>query len=284
MSLIWVDGRIVPDDALRVSVLDRTFEHGLGLFETLRTWNGRALLLHRHLARLKTSAEELGLPLEPSHLPNGAAVADLLRAEGLPGDAMLRITLTGGHSGSDRSTLWMRAASLPPPTREGGAVISNVPTEVARTEPLARYKTLNYWSHRRAFDWARAQGFDEILTATTGGICYWQGTRTNLFLVKNGALITPSLEGPVLPGIMRAIVLEHARALSWRIHEWNGVSRALLSTADEIFLTNSVRGIIPVGRAVGDGWPGPGPWTWSAPGDWTRRLAARIEESLRGSS
>ncbi len=79
--MIWVAGRIVPDDELKVSVLDRTFEHGLGLFETLRTWNGRAVLLGRHLARLSRSAEELGLPLDPAALPDAGAVADLLRAE-----------------------------------------------------------------------------------------------------------------------------------------------------------------------------------------------------------
>ena len=61
--MIWVHGEIVPDDALGISVLDRTFEHGLGLFETFRTWNGHATLLDRHLDRLTRSAHELGLPL-----------------------------------------------------------------------------------------------------------------------------------------------------------------------------------------------------------------------------
>ena len=63
--MIWVGGRIVPDDALRVSVLDRTFEHGLGLFETLRTWNGRAPLLDRHLARMTRSARRARVAARP---------------------------------------------------------------------------------------------------------------------------------------------------------------------------------------------------------------------------
>ena len=96
--MIWVRGQIVADEALTISVLDRTFEHGLGLFETFRTWNGHPTLLPRHLDRLSRSAGELGLPLDRADLPDAAAVADLLRAEGRSGDAMLRITLSGGIS------------------------------------------------------------------------------------------------------------------------------------------------------------------------------------------
>ncbi len=75
--MIWVGGAVVPDDALRISVTDRTFEHGLGLFETLRTWNGHAPLLDRHLARMTGSARALGLPLDPDALPDAGAVAAL---------------------------------------------------------------------------------------------------------------------------------------------------------------------------------------------------------------
>src|SRR5260370_27177757 len=120
--MIWVDGRIVPDDALAISVLDRTFEHGLGLFETLRTWNGRAPLLDRHLARLERSARELGLPINLVMLPDESAVSALVEAQGLGGDVMLRITLTGGRDESTGARLWMRAAPLPPPPRREGAL------------------------------------------------------------------------------------------------------------------------------------------------------------------
>jgi branched-subunit amino acid aminotransferase/4-amino-4-deoxychorismate lyase len=105
--MIWVGGRIVPDDALRISALDRTFEHGLGLFETLRTWDGHATLLGRHLDRMADSARQLRLPLDPAALPDADAVAALLRADGAAGDATLRITLTGGLSEAGGSVLWM---------------------------------------------------------------------------------------------------------------------------------------------------------------------------------
>src|SRR3954467_8865513 len=97
--MIWVHGQVVADEALTISALDRTFEHGLGLFETFRTWNGHPTLLGRHLERLRRSARELGLPLDPAQLPDEGAVANLLRAEGGAGDVMLRITMSGGRTG-----------------------------------------------------------------------------------------------------------------------------------------------------------------------------------------
>ena len=78
--MLWARGELVPDDALSVSVLDRTFEHGLGLFETFRTWNGHPTLLDRHVERLKASARALGLPLEPGQLPGSRDVALLIAA------------------------------------------------------------------------------------------------------------------------------------------------------------------------------------------------------------
>ncbi len=276
--MIWVGGRVVPDDQLSVSVLDRTFEHGLGLFETLRSWSGHATLLDRHLSRLRRSAEELGLPIDLSALPDSEAVAILLRANGVEGDAMLRITLTGGLSASHGSTLWMRSAPLPPPIREEGAVVALDSWEVAPSNPLARHKTLNYWERRRAFEEARRVDLDEVLS-TGPRTCYWEGSRTNLFIVRGVTMMTPCLDGPIVPGIMRGLVLEHARALMREVSEVPSLSRVELRGADEVFLTNSVRGILPVRRAVGGG-PGFAPWNWPAPGPWTQRLWGKVSDWL----
>ncbi len=78
--MIWVRGQIVADQALQVSVFDRTFEHGLGLFETFRTWNGHPSLLERHLERLWRSARELKLPLGAEALPDVRGVFELIEA------------------------------------------------------------------------------------------------------------------------------------------------------------------------------------------------------------
>src|SRR5271166_3903504 len=98
--MIWAWGELVADDALMVSALDRTFEHGLGLFETFRTWNGHPTLLDRHLERMERSAGELGLALDPKQLPDARAVEELIAAStsslAAGDDARLRLTLSGG--------------------------------------------------------------------------------------------------------------------------------------------------------------------------------------------
>jgi branched-subunit amino acid aminotransferase/4-amino-4-deoxychorismate lyase len=274
--MIWVAGWIVEDDELKVSVRDRTFEHGLGLFETLRTWNGRAPLLGRHLVRIADSARVLGIPIDPADLPDANAVAMLLEANEVQEDVALRITLTGGMNASEGSTLWMRAALLPPPLARKGAFVDLGPWMVSRHDLLAQHKMLNYWSRRLAYESARRLGYDEVLSISPCGNI-WEGSRTNLFLVQGRVLITPTITGPIVPGIMRGLILELAREIfSDVIHSGDPESVITwdrLARADEVFLTNSVRGIIPVARI--------GEKTWPAPGDQTRRLSFLVEDWVR---
>ncbi len=264
--MIWVGGAVVPDEALKVSVADRTFEHGLGLFETLRTWNGVAPLLGEHRARMERSALELGMDL-PRDFPDADAVGALLRAEGVVGDVMLRVTLTGGPG----AALWMKAAPLPFALRRPGAVVDSGGWSVLRDDALARYKTLNYWSRRRANESARRLGFDETLSVSPDG-CVWEGSRTNLFVVRGASLLTPTRDGPIVPGVMRALVLGLAGGLPLEPDEACALTREALNGADEVFLTNSVRGVIPVER-VGD-------HSWPAPGAWTRRLQVLVADRM----
>jgi branched-chain amino acid aminotransferase len=259
--MIWARGQLVRDDALAVSVLDRTLEHGLGLFETFRTWNGRPTLLPWHLERLKSSARALGLPLEPDQLPDSRAVALLIAANRdptAPGqDARVRITLSGGlaTTPSSGSLLWMAAGALPPPHEKPGVIISQS-FEVAADDPLARHKTLNYWRRRIAYAEAIAAGSDEILCVTHDGlIC--EASRSNIFLVEDGRLYTPSLEGPLLPGVMRRLVLEKAKQVGLEVEEVS-LPVGRIKRADEAFLTNSVRGIVPVAQLMGVELEAPG--------------------------
>src|SRR5205823_4197652 len=152
----------------------------------------------------------------------------------------------------------------------------------AWNDPLARHKSLNYWSRRLAFEEARRQGFDEVLCISPGSYYsyYWEGSRTNLFLIRNVSLSTPCLDGPIVPGVMRALVLEHARELPLvDVHEETGLRMGEIREADEIFLTNSVRGIIPVARAGYDDRHGGFHWIdWPAPGPWTQRIWLKVSD------
>ncbi len=262
--MIWVHGEIIADDALRISVLDRTFEHGLGLFETFRTWNGHATLLHRHLERLSRSAVALGLPLESSQLPDAAAVFQLIEANRPlltdAEDVRLRLTLSGGVATTplSNSVLWMTAGRLPPPIPEPGVVITQY-IQVNADDELSRHKTLNYWRKRISHAQALENGSHEVICVTPErAIC--EATRANVFLVKGDRLSTPGLDGPLLPGIMRKLVLERASRIGIEFEE-GSLSIERLFSVDEAFLTSSLRGIVPIARLMDHELSAPGPVT-----------------------
>ncbi len=270
--MIWYRGEILDDDALKLSVLDRTVEHGLGLFETLRTWNGHPTLLQHHRQRMLHSASELGLAIDPSQFPDNRAVTAMIRAiqdsQGLDRliDYRLRITLSAGATPPARpgAQLWMTAGPLPPPLPKSGAMIKRS-IQVAVDDPLAHHKTLNHWRKRIAYESALAEGSDEVLSVTPSGLVC-EGTRSNVFAVFGRRLWTPSTLGPLLPGIMRRVVLEHAVRLGLEIVEaplW--LER--LGGADEAFLTSSVRGVAPIAVLMNHEFAAPGPITsqiWGA--------------------
>ena len=262
--MIWVRGKVVPDQALQVSVLDRTFEHGLGLFETFRTWNGHPVLLDRHVERMQRSARELDLPLDSTDLPDIRAVSDLIEANrdssAVDHDVRLRLTLSGGVATTPPSqpVLWMTAKPLLQPTRIATAVIT-VSMQVTADDPLARHKTLNYWRKRIAQAGAIEAGSDDVLTLTPDGlIC--ETCRANVFLVQGRRLITPGLDGPLLPGVMRGVVLEKARRLDIEVEE-GPVPIERKNAADEAFMTNSLWGLLPIARLMDRELPAPGPVT-----------------------
>jgi len=271
--MIWTEGKIIPPEELHIDVRDETFQHGLGLFETFRTWKGAPTLLPRHLERLQRSARDLDLNLRLEQLPHDDEVHELIAknqsvAPDLEGDVRIRITLSGGRWTQGpplkRSTLWMTVGPLGAPAAHEAAVILGS-IQVAPDDPLARYKTLNYWRKRLAWTRAIEEGADEVLCVTPEGLLC-EGTRSNVFLVRDGRLFTPGTDGPLLPGIMRRVVLDHAGHLGLAVCEGR-VPIDSLATADEAFLTSSVAGMLPVGRLLGRDLPAPGPVTqrlWSS--------------------
>ncbi len=259
--MIWIGGDVVPEESLCISVLDRTFEHGLGLFETLRTWKGNATLLDRHLDRMRRSAAALGLRLDPRNEPDASAVRRLCDAAGFgpESDARLRITMTGGSGADGASTLWMTAGPPPPEFPDTRGIRIDRTMLVDPADPLVRHKTLNYWRRRIEQERAAGEQADEVLCVTPDGLVC-EGTRANIFLVERGRLLTPGADGPLLAGIQRGVVIERARGAGIEVAE-GPVPLAAIAGADEAFLTNSLRGIVPIGRLLGTDWPAPGPVT-----------------------
>jgi branched-chain amino acid aminotransferase len=260
--VIFLDDRLVDEEAARIDPSDRGFTLGDGLFETLRAHGGKPFRLEAHLARLASSAETLGIPLPLPTARIGAAVAETIAANDLTtGDAAIRITLTRGTGArgllppSDaRPTLMISASAYhPPPVRPLGAVMS----EIRRNEhsPLSRLKTLNYHDNVLAQREAAARGGDEAILLNTAGrlAC---AARANLFVLRGRTLLTPPESEGVLAGIARAEVLEIARELGIGVHE-TPLERDAIATADEAFLSNSLMEIAGLGRidgrAIGEG-------------------------------
>jgi branched-chain amino acid aminotransferase len=292
---VWVDGRILPADGPHLSVFDRGFQLGDGIFETLRVRGARATELAEHIARLRSSAAGLDIDL-PEDLDDvlGVGIADLLVANGLDGpagDASVRITVSrGAYRGRGllppdetvAATIAIQAwPVVAPPAGHLERGLRLVASAVRRdpANPLATLKTTSRADYVYARLEARRAGADDALFLTTDGHLS-EGTTANIFLVRRGPddveeLATPSLDCAILPGTTRSWLLVWAARAGLRPVEGR-LGQADLASADEAFLSSSVAGVLPVtsfeGDPIGDGRPGP----------WTLRARADREAMIAG--
>ncbi|MDW7553290.1 MULTISPECIES: aminotransferase class IV [Azospirillum] len=257
MTVVWLNGRLLPAAEARIDPADRGFTLGDGLFETIRVSGGTARHLDRHLARLADSAALLGLPLPYGIAALAAAAGGLIAAQGRA-EGVLRITLTRGTGArgvlppADAApTLLMTLVSAPPPAGPVEAVIAQS-TRRNEHSPLSRVKSLNYLDSILARQEAAARGAGEALLLNGAGRLA-ESSVANLFIVREGRLLTPPVAEGALPGIRRALILERDDAGE------APVSVADLLGAEEAFLTNSL-GLRPLlrvdGQAIGAGTVG----------------------------
>ena len=292
---VWVDGEIMPAGATHLSVFDRGFQLGDGIFETLRARGGRCTELAEHVARLRRSADGLGIEL-PVDIGERVerGIADLLAAEGLDGleaDASIRLTVSRGAWASRgllpppdehlTPTIVVQAwPVVPPATGHLGHGLSLVASAVRRDpqNPLVNLKTTSRADYVFARLEARRAGADDGLFLTTSGHLS-ESTTANVFLVRRAPdgvveLATPALECAILPGTTRSWLLRWAVTVGLRpVEGW--LTPDELAAADEAFVCSSVAGILPVtrfnGHPIGSGLPGP----------WTLRARADRESFMR---
>ncbi|MFJ2815495.1 aminotransferase class IV [Streptomyces sp. NPDC087294] len=257
---IWLDGGLRETDAARISVFDHGLTVGDGIFETVKTVDGKPFALTRHLDRLTRSARGLGLP-DPDHDEVRRACAAVLDADPVP-LGRLRITYTGGLGplGSDRGEAGptLLVALGESGRRPDSTAVITVPWTRNERGALAGLKTTSYAENVVALARARELGASEALFANTvGQLC--EGTGSNVFVVLDGEIHTPPLASGCLAGITRALTVEWTGA-----HE-SDLPLDVLERADEVFLTSSLRDVQAVHRVDDRQLPGaPGPVTAKA--------------------
>lgn len=280
-SNIWLDGRLVASDAAHISVYDRGFQLGDGVFEALRARRGVAIELAGHLSRLHASLTALAFELPFDDDTVAAAVAALLAAEGLdgagspdgvepPGDAAVRITVSRGFDPTRavapnkgaRATVAVQAwPYLPPAARalEQGErfIISCVRRDT--DSPISGIKTTSRAELVYARIEAERAGADDAIFLTTDGRIT-EATTANILLIQGDTCATPPLGTGLLAGTTRAWLVEHGDAVGLAMVE-RDLTLEDVFAAGEMAICASIGGVIPVisvdGRSIGNGKPGP---------------------------
>ncbi len=262
-TIFWVNGDLVPAEQATTSARDHGLVVGDGVFEAVKVVRGETFALHRHLERMARSAAGMGLAgFDADRVRRAAAEVIAANRAILTTDYdLLRITFTAGPGvlGSGRldpaaTTPTLVLGLTPGHDPDPQVAVITVPYRRNDVGALTGLKTTSYGENVLALSQAHAAGASEAIFANTRGeLC--EGTGTNVFLVRDGELLTPPLSSGCLAGITRALVLEWVGA-----REVDLPFGALIE-ADEVFLTSSARDVQPVvavdGRRIGDGIPGP---------------------------
>ncbi len=248
MDCVFLHDQLIAADKAHIAVDDRGFLFGDGLFETLRVDEGRIGFFAQHVARLVDSATALAIPMPYTGAQLFIACQALLNAKGLSqGTAALRITLTRGRAHASGLTLTPAPPTLLITARSYAVATDYRPraclTDIRRNpvSVLVQHKTLHYLEPTLARLQAQQQGFDEGILSNVAG-CLTESSVANLFFVYPDRIVTPRVEEGVLPGIMRAAVLEMARRRGLAIILQSVTPEQALQ-ADAVLQTNSLVGM-----------------------------------------
>lgn len=244
---VWLDGALVPPERAALPIDDPAVRWGEGLLETMRAERGRVALLERHLDRLLASAATLGLAPMPTRDRMREAVAEAVAALGVP-SARVRLTATPRPTLLVEATPEDPAPADPPAARAVALMGAWCPDSL-----IAEHKTLSYAGHRLAQRRAGEAGADHALLLDGQGRL-GEAAVANVFCAVDGEVVTAPARG-LLAGVSRGVAMEAAAVREEALPgpRWRG--------ADEIVLTNAIRGAVAVvavdGAVVGDGRPGP---------------------------
>jgi branched-chain amino acid aminotransferase len=265
---IWLDGELVDEKEAKISVFDHGLLYGDGVFEGIRFYNGRVFRLEEHISRLLDSAKAIVMKTPWTKEEICGYTIDTIRANGLR-DGYIRLVITRGAGGlgmnpylCERPSMFIIASTIslyPKEFYENGLPIITCATR--RPAPAAlmpQVKSLNYLNNVMAKVEAIQAGVMEALMLNEQGYVA-ECTGDNIFILKNGTLLTPPVADGALDGVTRRVIFELSDKLEipWREQT---ISRYDIYTCDECFLTGTAAEVIPVveldKRILGDGKPG----------------------------
>jgi branched-chain amino acid aminotransferase len=266
---VWIDDEIVDGDEARIPVTDHGLLYGDGIFEGIRVYRNRVFRLDAHMKRFEAGARAIALELPGGIDAVRAIVLATVRAFGAD-EAYVRLIATRGEGslGVDPTTcpqprlicLVDHVRIYPPDKLSSG--LDLVTSSLRRPSPDVldpRIKSLNYLNNVLAKLEARQRGADEALMLNAQGMIA-ETSVANVFVVRDGVLLTPPATDGALEGVTRATVMELATTLGIPVREQT-LSRFDFFAAEEAFLTGSGAGIVPIrsldARAIGSGRPGP---------------------------
>ncbi len=277
---IWLDGKLVDESEAKISVFDHGLLYGDGIFEGIRFYNGRVFRLEEHIHRLFDSAKAILLKMPWTQEEICQFTCETVAANGLR-DGYIRLVVTrgAGELGLNpylcpKPSMFIIASTIKLYPEEhyqnGLAIITCATRRPAPGALMPQVKSLNYLNNIMAKVEAIQGGALEAVMLNEQGYVA-ECTGDNLFLIKNGELLTPLISDGALDGITRAVIFEIADKLGIRVVE-RSLTRYDIFISDECFLTGTAAEVIPVVsldmRLIGEG----------KPGELTKRFLAEFHE------
>jgi branched-subunit amino acid aminotransferase/4-amino-4-deoxychorismate lyase len=237
-NFVFLNGLLLKTEEAKISPLSRGFLFGVGLFETIKILEGRSVHFSEHFERLRSSALKISFPFAIEAGKLQEQCNQLIVANSIA-EAVLKIVLFEDNERVGEF-IYTRPLNYLNVQYQHGFRLKTV-IDFRLSNSLDNFKTLNYLKNIRAREIAKDAGFDEALFIDKAGEVL-EGSVSNIFIVKNGQLLTPFADR-VIPGIVRALLLgaEHGFKAKESI-----ISARELYDADEVFITNSLIGVMPV--------------------------------------
>ena len=248
--IVFLNGQFVPEEQATVSVFDRSFLYGDGLFETMRVTNGKPFRWWEHMERLRKGGDFLGIKIPFACKSLEKHAAELIAKNQMP-EALLRLTVSRGvglrgysPKGADKPIVVMTLHPFLGAPASGPVhwKLRTTSFRLPAGEKLAHFKTANKLAQIMARAEADAAGADEAVLCNTDGFVV-EGASSNLFWVEGGTICTSPLASGILAGVTRAVTLELCAQLGLPCAE-KQITPDGLRQVDGVFVTLSSFGVV----------------------------------------